>query len=78
MAKSKRADRLDVSIRRYKWLSSNGLDLRRFAEQTKNDFGTAYKWFEFGRTPRRKYLEPVLVVFPDWPLPNKVARRANR
>ena len=54
-------------IERAKWLKKKKLTLRKFADATGNDFGTVYFWFENGRTPRRKYLDPVLAVYPDWP-----------
>jgi predicted transcriptional regulator len=62
------AARKEVSGRRIAWLDLNGLTIRSFAEVTNNDFGTAYKWIEKGRTPRRKYLDGILQCFPDFPL----------
>lgn len=53
--------------RRQAWLRRNNLTVRKFAEAVGQDFGTAYKWFQSGRTPRRLYLDAVLAVFPDWP-----------
>ena len=53
---------------RKKWLKKKKLDNRKFAEATGNDTGTSAVWFKTGRTPRRKYLEDVLAVYPDFPL----------
>lgn len=49
------------------WLKKKKLTVRMFAEVTGNDSGTAHVWFRTGRVPRRKYLEDVLAMFPDWP-----------
>ena len=54
--------------KRKKWLADKGLSIRQFAESTGNDYGTAFKWFDEARNPRRKYLDAVLVIYPDFPL----------
>lgn len=57
-----------VTIRaRSAWLKDHKLTKRLFAETTGNDLGTASIWFKTGRTPRRKYLEAIKSVYPDWP-----------
>jgi hypothetical protein len=58
----------ELSVRRYRWLKRKKLTLKTFAEKVGEEFGTAYSWFEFGRTPRRRYLNNVLSVFKDWPV----------
>ena len=54
--------------KRKKWLADKGLSIRQFAEFTGNDYGTAFKWFDEARNPRRKYLDAVLGIYPDFPL----------
>lgn len=56
-----------IEDQRAEWLLRKKLTIRQFAENTGNDFGTAYLWFQSDRTPRRKYLAPVLAKYPDWP-----------
>lgn len=62
---------MDINVKvvraRAAWLKKNKLTVRLFAETTGNDAGTAHVWFRTGRTPRRKYMEDILAVFPDWP-----------
>jgi hypothetical protein len=53
---------------RAEWLTRSKLDIRRFADATGNDYGTAHAWFRTGRVPRRKYLDGILATFPDWPV----------
>ena len=53
---------------RKKWLDRKGISIRQFAESTGNDYGTAFKWFDEARSPRRKYLDAVLGIYPDFPL----------
>ena len=57
----------DLIRQRAAWLKKNKLTIRKFAEATGNDPGTAHVWFRAGRTPRRKYLEAIAAVYPDWP-----------
>lgn len=56
-----------MARRRRSWLRSKKLSMKEFGESTGNDYGTAYLWFREGRTPRRKYLDGVLSVHPDFP-----------
>lgn len=53
---------------RKKWLKKKNLTVRKFAEATGNDTGTAYPWFRTGRTPRRKYLDSIDNMFTDFPV----------
>jgi hypothetical protein len=60
----------DIAVirERQKFLKKHKLTPRMFAESTNNDIGTAQVWFRTGRTPRRKYLEDILALFPDFPI----------
>ncbi len=58
---------LKIVRERAAWLKKNKLTVRLFSEMTGNDAGTAHVWFRTGRTPRRKYMEDILAVFPTWP-----------
>ena len=62
---------LKIVCTRKKWLKKKNLTIRRFAEATGNDIGTAYPWFRTGRTPRRKYLDSIDNVFADFPVADR-------
>lgn len=56
-----------IKAERAKWLANKKLTLPQFAKATGQEFGTIFKWFDSGRTPRRLYLDAVLAIYPDWP-----------
>ena len=62
-----RVPRAQVRKARAQFLKDEGITRREFAENTAQDLGTAHRWFNSNRTPRRLYLGMILDVYPRWP-----------
>ena len=54
--------------RREAWLKKRKMTTRQMSDALQLDYNTVVRWFEYGRTPRKLYLQRLLVVYPDFPI----------
>ncbi len=54
-----------LKSQRKAWLGTR--KIRNVADATGLEYGTAYKIINSNRIPRKKYLEAIIAVYPDFP-----------